>query len=121
MVKHTPTNKYISKVWNIGLCVNFKLNTAYLMEHLVTAVKNNTTVFGENKSLAGQKYVIEFSSPNIAKPFHAGNLRSTIIGNFVKNAARANGATTISINYLGDWGKQFGLLAVAWSLYGSEE
>lgn len=65
--------------------------------------------------------MVEFSSPNIAKPFHAGHLRSTIIGNFVRNIAKANSAKTLAINYLGDWGKQYGLLAVGFERFGSED
>ena len=64
---------------------------------------------------------MEFSSPNIAKPFHAGHLRSTIIGNYVRNVFQANGYETIAMNYLGDWGKQYGLLAVGFERFGSEE
>lgn len=52
--------------------------------------------------------VIDYSSPNIAKPFHAGHLRSTIIGNFVKRIHQVMGYRVIGINYLGDWGKQYG-------------
>lgn len=69
----------------------------------------------------GQKVIIEFSSPNIAKPFHAGHLRSTIIGAFLANLHEANGWDVTRMNYLGDWGKQFGLLAVGFEMFGSEE
>jgi arginyl-tRNA synthetase len=64
---------------------------------------------------------VEYSSPNIAKPFHAGHLRSTIIGNFLKNLFRTLGADVTGINYLGDWGTQYGLLAVGFDKYGDEE
>lgn len=64
---------------------------------------------------------VEFSSVNIAKPFHAGHLRSTIIGAFLANLYEANGWDVIRVNYLGDWGKQFGLLALGFKKYGTEE
>lgn len=72
-------------------------------------------------SLGRKRIVIEFSSPNIAKKFHAGHLRSTIIGNFIANLYEAAGYDTVRLNYLGDWGKQYGLLALAWERDGDEK
>jgi arginyl-tRNA synthetase len=77
--------------------------------------------FGHHSIGQGKRVLVEFSSPNIAKPFHAGHLRSTIIGNFVRNIHNACGYETIAMNYLGDWGKQYGLLAVGFARFGSEE
>lgn len=65
--------------------------------------------------------LIDFSSPNIAKPFHAGHLRSTIIGMFIANVYTASGWDVVKMNYLGDWGKQYGLLAVGFERYGNEQ
>lgn len=59
-----------------------------------------------------QNIIVEFSSPNIAKPFHVGHLRSTIIGNVISNLLQAFGHNVTRINYLGDWGTQFGLLKI---------
>lgn len=87
--------------------------------------------YGQNKfhglkdpkdpSKGKKRIIVEFSSPNIAKPFHAGHLRSTIIGGFLSNLYAAGGWDVVRINYLGDWGKQYGLLALAFERYGSEE
>ncbi|XP_043239257.1 probable arginine--tRNA ligase, mitochondrial [Amphibalanus amphitrite] len=60
---------------------------------------------------AGEPALVEFSSPNIAKPFHVGHLRSTVVGNFVCNVLAAVGPAPVRLNYLGDWGAQFGLLS----------
>ena len=64
---------------------------------------------------------MEFSSPNIAKQFHAGHLRSTIIGGFICNLYESAGWDVTRLNYLGDWGRQYGMLAIGWQRFGSEE
>ena len=78
------------------------------------------SAYGTNEDGKGKNVIVEFSSPNIAKPFHAGHLRSTIIGAFIANLYEANGWNAERWNYMGDWGKQFGLLAVGWELHGEE-
>ncbi|KAF9911339.1 Arginyl-tRNA synthetase [Linnemannia zychae] len=66
----------------------------------------------------GKVVAIDYSSPNIAKPFHGGHLRGTILGNFVTRLLRGFGHQVVGINYLGDWGKQYGLMAVGFDKYG---
>jgi arginyl-tRNA synthetase len=68
-----------------------------------------------------KRVVVDFGSPNIAKPFHAGHLRSTIIGGFLANLYEQANWEVVRLNYLGDWGKQYGVLGVAFSDFGSEE
>lgn len=68
--------------------------------------------YGTNTSGKGKKLVIEYSSPNIAKAFHVGHLRSTIIGAFLANLYKACGWDVVSLNYLGDWGTQVRLCDV---------
>jgi arginyl-tRNA synthetase len=77
--------------------------------------------YGETQRLKGKTILVEYSSPNIAKPFHVGHLRSTVIGEFLSNLFESHGANVIRMNYLGDWGKQFGLLAVGYRQMGSEQ
>ncbi|TFK96258.1 hypothetical protein BDV98DRAFT_516134 [Pterulicium gracile] len=77
--------------------------------------------YGTNQFGKGKKLIIEYSSPNIAKSFHVGHLRSTIIGAFLANVYKSCGWDVISMNYLGDWGTQFGLIATGFEKYGSQE
>ncbi|PVU84762.1 hypothetical protein BB559_005156 [Furculomyces boomerangus] len=104
-----------------GPFMNFSINRDTLKKDVLTAVYEQKEKYGTNSNLDSKKIMVEFSSPNIAKPFHAGHLRSTIIGSFIINLFKANGADTIAINYLGDWGKQYGLLAIGFEKFGNEE
>ncbi|XP_068627853.1 probable arginine--tRNA ligase, mitochondrial [Battus philenor] len=76
----------------------------------IKEILNNSDWFIQQSCLKPKKVVIDFSSPNIAKPFHAGHLRSTIIGNFIANINHFFKNDVIKLNYLGDWGTQFGVL-----------
>ncbi|KFM81851.1 putative arginine--tRNA ligase, mitochondrial, partial [Stegodyphus mimosarum] len=73
------------------------------------------------KNVPVENVLVEFSSPNIAKPFHYGHFRSTIIGNFVANICNYVGHEVTRMNYIGDWGVQYGILAAGFRKFGSEE
>lgn len=98
----------------------FSFVKAEFAKRVLSTVLTQREEYGSTTDYAGKKILVEFSSPNIAKPFHAGHLRSTIIGNFLRNLYKKLGADTTAINYLGDWGTQYGLLALGFEKFGSE-
>jgi arginyl-tRNA synthetase len=104
-----------------GPFAQFYFNTSELLADGITQAITMGDKFGSNYSGLGKLAICEFSSPNIAKPFHIGHLRSTIIGSFLQKLLSLSGWQTVSINYLGDWGKQYGLLAVGYEKFGSEK
>jgi len=87
--------------------INFYLSDSYFIDKLQT-INTQKDQYGQNDSLKNKKIIVEYSSPNIAKPFTIGHLRSTVIGDAVANIMEANGATVLRDNHLGDWGTQFG-------------
>ncbi|KAI8869769.1 arginyl-tRNA synthetase [Ramicandelaber brevisporus] len=111
-------NELLTAISCQGPFINIFINKQRLMQLTLKQVFETRETFGQNNSGAGKRVLVEYSSPNIAKPFHAGHLRGTIIGNYVVNVLKANGYKTISMNYLGDWGKQYGLLAVGYQELG---
>jgi len=100
----------IEKVEAIGGYVNFYFNRELWAHQIFTNIYSQREKYGNNESGKGQRVIIEMSSPNIAKSFGIGHLRSTIIGEALSRIYKANGYDVIKINYLGDWGTQFGKL-----------
>jgi arginyl-tRNA synthetase len=113
--------KEISGVEVKSAYVNFFLDKKILAKKVLEEVLKKKQKFGKNEFGKGKKIVIDMSSPNIAKPFGIGHLRSTIIGNAISEIAKSNGYKTIKINYLGDWGTQFGKLIVGFNHWGDEK
>ena len=77
--------------------------------------------YGSSKNNLDKTIVIDYSSTNIAKPFHIGHIRSTLIGNVIKNIYKFLGYNTIGVNHLGDYGTQFGKIIAAYKLWGNDD
>jgi arginyl-tRNA synthetase len=92
--------------------LNFRLKNAVLTQSLETAARGEHLFF--DKSAAPKTVVIDFSSPNVAKPMHVGHIRSTGIGDALQRSLRLSGHRVISDNHIGDWGTQFGKLLLGW-------
>ena len=112
---------HFEKVVATGPYVNFFLDKSQISDQVIKAVIQAGAAYGQQEEGQGANVTIDLSSPNIAKPFSVGHLRSTVIGDAISNIYKKMGYNTIKINHLGDWGKQFGLLMVAYKKWGSKE
>ena len=112
---------HFEKVVATGPYVNFFLDKSQISDQVIKSVIEAGADYGQQDEGHGGNITIDLSSPNIAKPFSVGHLRSTVIGDALSNIFRKMGYNTIKINHLGDWGKQFGLLMVAYKKWGSKE
>ncbi|HFI0236424.1 TPA: arginine--tRNA ligase [Streptococcus suis] len=108
------------KVLATGPYVNFFLDKAAISHQVLTDVITQKDQYGKLNIGQGRNVTIDMSSPNIAKPFSVGHLRSTVIGDALANIHEKLGYKPIRINHLGDWGKQFGMLIVAYKLWGDK-
>ena len=112
---------HFEKVVATGPYVNFFLDKSQISDQVIKSVIEAGADYGQQDEGHGGNITIDLSSPNIAKPFSVGHLRSTVIGDAISNIYKKMGYNTIKINHLGDWGKQFGLLMVAYKKWGSKE
>ena len=110
----------LEKVVADGPYVNAFLNKRMVSKHALTSILKDGSAYGSINYAKKKNITIDFSSPNIAKPFSMGHLRSTVIGNSLANIVEKCGYQAIRINHLGDWGTQFGKLIVAYKLWGNE-
>ncbi len=111
----------VDKVDVVGPYLNFYLNKGTISAEVLKEIITEKGDYGNTDFGAGKNIPIDMSSPNIAKPMSMGHLRSTVIGNALANILEKMGFQPIKINYLGDWGTQFGRLITAYKLWGEEE
>ena len=88
--------------------INLTLSDEWINTNLTTALQDDR--LGVAKTDAAAKYVVDYSSPNVAKPMHVGHIRSTVIGDAIAKVLKFIGHDVITDNHLGDWGTQFGMI-----------
>lgn len=120
-IKNVLVSDLFEKVEVVNGYVNVFINKKLLTNNIINEITTKKENFGSSNIGEGKTIVIDYSSPNIAKPFGVGHLRSTVIGNALRNISIKNGYNVVSINYLGDWGTQFGKLIYAYKSWGNEE
>ena len=108
----------IDRVENLNGYLNFYLNNSYLGDIVIKNILAEGDRYGSHKFGEGKTVVLDYSSPNVAKPFHIGHLGSTMIGHSLKKLHEFAGYDCVGINYLGDWGTQFGKMIVAYKNWG---
>ena len=113
-------NDAISKVEVVNGFLNFYLNSNNVVENILKNILTKNSEYGKMNIGNGKNIVFDYSSPNIAKPFHLGHFRNTVIGHALYNIYKELGYNTIGINYIGDWGRQFGLLIEGYKLFKDE-
>jgi arginyl-tRNA synthetase len=113
------TGHDIGQITAAGPYLNIKLNESRVAKKVLTEIFEKEK-FGSSMLGDGKTIVIDYSSPNIAKPFGIGHLRSTVIGRAIKNLYQYHGYKVIGINHLGDWGTQFGLMIAAWNRWSDQ-
>lgn len=109
----------IEKIEIVGGYINFFTNKNILVTEVLSEI-SNTENYGKSEIGINKNIIVEYSSPNIAKPFHIGHLRNTVIGSALYNIYKYLGYNTIGMNHLGDYGTQFGKLIEGYKKWGSE-
>lgn len=112
---------FVSKIEVVNAYINFYVDKSTFVKSVIDRLIAKGQDFIKSDIGKGKTIVIDYSSPNIAKPFHVGHLRSTVIGNSLYNIYEALGYNVVGINHLGDWGTQFGKLIVAYKMWGNKE
>ncbi len=115
------TGACIERAEAVNGYLNIYLSGAYLADKLLPMILAEGERYGAPDMGKGKTVVLDYSSPNVAKPFHIGHLGTTVIGHALKRLHEFAGYRCVGINYLGDWGTQFGKLIVAYRKWGSRE
>lgn len=115
------SSPYISSAETAGGYLNFRISNDYLAGALLDEIIDKGERYGSSDEGAGKTVVLDYSSPNVAKPFHLGHLGTTVIGHSLKLLHEFSGYKCIGINHLGDWGTSFGKQIVAYRKWGSKE
>ena len=110
----------IKKIEIVGGYINFYVNSTSIVQNVLERLNKQKENFGKPNETINKTVVIDYSAPNIAKPFHIGHLRSTVIGGALYNIYKFLGYNTIGINHLGDYGTQFGKLIEGYKRWGEE-
>ena len=110
-----------SRVEAVNGYLNIFVSNEYLIKNVLLEIEEKGEQYGSDQSGKGKVAVFDYSSPNVAKPFHIGHLGTTVIGHSLKMLHEFVGYECVGINYLGDWGTQFGKLIVAYNMWGSKE
>ena len=113
-------SEIIEKIENVSGYLNFYINKNNLISSVLKEIEIKKDKYGKSNIGTGKNIVIDYSAPNIAKPFHIGHLRSTVIGGALYNIYKYLGYNVIGINYLGDYGTQFGKMIEGYKMWGQE-
>ncbi len=111
----------VEKAEVAGGYLNLFLDKEYLASYVIDKAVFADAPYGSSSEGKGKTVVLDYSSPNVAKPFHIGHLGTTVIGHSLKKLHEFVGFSCIGINHLGDWGTQFGKLITAYRMWGDRE
>ena len=120
-IEEKLVSSVVSRVQAVNGYLNIFVSSDYLIENVLYKIENEKEKYGSDGSGKGKTAIFDYSSPNVAKPFHIGHLGTTVIGHSLKKLHEFQGYSCVGINYLGDWGTQFGKLITAYNMWGSEE
>ena len=115
------SSQVIARAEAVNAYLNIFVSNDYLIKNVLFKIEDEGDKYGSDGSGKGKVAVFDYSSPNVAKPFHIGHLGTTIIGHSLKMLHQFQGYECVGINYIGDWGTQFGKLIVAYNMWGNKE